>query len=169
LIEKAARHIAIDSIQSKKLSHLANPIDKIQDSFMKQAGSEISAYLSSHFLRITYSCPEDKNINLNEEEIMPLLIAGNYIASYDMKTPFKIILEYKGLFDDASSMETGLTYVQKLAEYFKEWAKNFHKVEITQEQMKNITNNQLELVDDNIRNLFTEFYSILFSYLPIFD
>ena len=142
--------------------------ERSQHEYMKDAAIEMAAFLSTHFVNISYSHPTNKIFTLDEDTLCDFFRGSERVSTkVGRGSPFKIIIEYRGVpevTEDDDGISVGLKYANKLCDIFVVWAHRFHDYDVQEYEKEHIREYRVERLSDITKQYFKEFTSTFLRY-----
>jgi hypothetical protein len=169
-LAKAYKKIAASNSEKiiPPLNVQMSPHERSQHEYMKNAAIEMATFLSTHFVNISCFHPTNKIFTPDEDTLCDFLRGSERVSSrVGLGTPFKIIIEYRGvpeIMENEDGISTGLKYANKLCDIFVVWAHKFHNYNVVEFEKEQIRENRVEQLSEITRQYFKEFTSIFLRY-----
>ena len=103
--------------------------------------------------------PSDKNINFDRELMLSVVYPAVKIAYKNLKTPFKITIEFHGFpkSDKETQLKFGTAILRIRTEYFAKWAHDMFHYDIEEEDKKKLNEGQYHLLSKSTKEIYDIF------------
>ena len=143
-----------------------NTMIKKSHPLMREVTKKIASSLASTLYDFYIIHKKDDRFELDEHTIIDLGIVARRITSTDPTSPFRLVVEYKGVPEDKSKLELflGPSLYKIMAEYFVKWAHTVFSYEVTEDEKRMISETHI----DQLMPETKQYYDIFSKTLPLY-
>lgn len=145
----------------------------IQRSYLplKETTKKINSYVIPNLFDFIIS-HKDENILLDEDIATELGQVASKILSRDIRAPFRVLIEYKGITENDAKLGLLLgpyTFII-ISKYFVQWAQDVFHYKVSNENIIKLQEGHIDLLTKTAKEYFDIFYNSLQTYvnIPVF-